>query len=120
MQPHTKLNKPISRLMREGSCIVSQYTEHYFNHDNNKVIAACAIGAASIASVGNVELNPGSTNYANLIETAGNIKGYLDTKFAINPNSNKEDTIGNIIIYLNDCIKWPVEKIADWLEKEGY
>lgn len=111
-----KLNKPISRLMREGSSILPKHKEEYFSYvdDTNIITGACAIGAAAIAALGSTK------SCTELSSTAHHLTCFFGKKQTIHPVKKVKENMAAIILDLNDFQNWTREQIADWLEKEGY
>ncbi len=106
------VDKPVSRLMREGAAATGECVGQYARRTDTGRLHTCAIGAIAVAKVGNFDLEAVRTESAHVED----MLGALD---ALHPVHQTMRSMTGIITGLNDFWGWPREKIADWLESIG-
>ena len=118
---HIRLNKSISSLMIAGTKMVPKCTEEFFDINCNRVMAACAMGAATLAAQPELINDPQKAN-----TEACKLGQFLRQYTAKHPMQDlpvsascPELPVDDIIVSLNDDERWSRPRIAKWLKSIG-
>jgi hypothetical protein len=117
MSEKTKL----SELIREGAKLRPQGFGDYFTSNDDLENCSCALGAA-------LEILTGTYGYDahNHPSLAGKLGEFLAVNAGIDATVShpyldwQQTSIFKAVVILNDELKWTRERIADWLEAQGF
>lgn len=121
------MTQKLSTLVREGSKstrkIEGTYVRLWFDPNDGPVLYCCALGAAYIgAGGGYTSTGPSLSDIVEKLEEATGthvVRDLIKTP-EVTDSGIDTMTVFTAVVLLNDRYRWDRERIADYLEQQGY